>query len=155
MRGEIQVASANLDAGRRRLRPLSLRVLDVHVDDFVRNQRETVADRVFISLQIKAVAGIPNHAEVRRIRQMAPELSGLGRIPDERGTVIVQEDPDGHRVLNDAVRIWPAASGRRPEQLGWPRIDVHYTPGTRMPEGGCWRMTVPAGSVSSKSVLSC
>lgn len=49
--------------------------------------------------------------------------------------VIVQEDPDGHRVVNDAVRVWPAATGRRPEQLGWPRVEVRYRSGTRHPEG--------------------
>src|SRR5688500_18822678 len=48
--------------------------------------------------------------------------------------VIVQEEPDGHRVLHEAVRIGPASAGRRPEQLGWPEVDIRYTPGTRHPE---------------------
>ncbi len=48
--------------------------------------------------------------------------------------VIVQELPDGTRVLNEAVRIWPAETGRRPEQLGWPDVEIHYRPGTRHPE---------------------
>ncbi len=57
------------------------------------------------------------------------------RFDDFALVVIVQEDPDGHRVLNDAVRVWPAASGRRSEQLGWPRVEVRYRPGSRHPEG--------------------
>jgi hypothetical protein len=48
--------------------------------------------------------------------------------------VIVQELPDGTRVLNEAVRIWPASTGRPPEQLGWPDVEIHYRPGTRHPE---------------------
>lgn len=68
------------------------------------------------------------------------------RFDDFALVVIVQEDPDGHRVLNDAVRIWPAADGRRPEQLGWPRIDVHYRSGTRHPEGATIHLTEPDGT---------
>src|SRR6202035_3117187 len=44
---------------------------------------------------------------------------------DDFGVIlIVQEGADGTRVLNDARRIWPAASGRAPEQLGWLEIDT-------------------------------
>ena len=68
------------------------------------------------------------------------------RFDDFMIVVIVQEDPDGHRRLNDAVRVWPAASGRRPEQLGWPRIDVHYRSGTRFPEGATIHLTEPDGT---------
>ena len=35
------------------------------------------------------------------------------RFDDFAIVVIIQEDPDGHRVLNDAVRVWPAV-GRPP-----------------------------------------
>jgi len=49
--------------------------------------------------------------------------------------VIAQEDGDGTRTTADAVRVWPAASGRALEQLGWADIDVHYRCGTRMPTG--------------------
>ncbi len=68
------------------------------------------------------------------------------RFDDVAIVLIVQEDPDGHRVLNDAVRVWPAAAGRRPEQLGWPRIDVRYRSGTRHPEGATIHLTEPDGS---------
>jgi hypothetical protein len=57
------------------------------------------------------------------------------RFDDFAIIVIAQEDPDGHRVLNEAVRVFPAGSGRADEQLGWPEIDVRYRPGTRHPEG--------------------
>ncbi len=39
-----------------------------------------------------------------------------------------------HRVMNDVVRVWPEASGRRPEQLGWPEIDIHYALGHAHPD---------------------
>jgi hypothetical protein len=48
---------------------------------------------------------------------------------------MVEEDPDGFRTLNYAVRVWPSATGRKMEQLGWPEIDIRYRPGTRIPEG--------------------
>lgn len=52
------------------------------------------------------------------------------RFEDHALIVIVQEQPDGYRTLNDATRIW--ADGRR-EQLGWPEIEIDYGPGTRHP----------------------
>ena len=56
------------------------------------------------------------------------------RFEDFAIVVIVQEGPEGHRVLNEAVRVWPEDSGRAPEQLGWPEIEVFYRSGTRHPE---------------------
>ena len=56
------------------------------------------------------------------------------RFEDYGIIVIVQEEADGPRVLNDARRVFPAASGRAPEQLGWPEIDITYRSGTRYPE---------------------
>jgi hypothetical protein len=46
--------------------------------------------------------------------------------------VIVQEDADGFRTLNDATRVWPDG---QVEQLGWPQVDLDYAPGTRTPTG--------------------
>ena len=45
--------------------------------------------------------------------------------------LIAQEDGSGHRTLNDAVRIWPDG---RVDQLGWPRVQIDYRPGSRHPE---------------------
>ena len=44
--------------------------------------------------------------------------------------VILQENPDGYRTLSNAKRVWPDG---RLEQLGWPRADISYAPGTRHP----------------------
>jgi hypothetical protein len=44
--------------------------------------------------------------------------------------VILQENPDGYRTLSNAKRVWPDG---RVEQLGWPRADISYAPGTRTP----------------------
>lgn len=49
--------------------------------------------------------------------------------------VILQEDAHGHRVLNEAVKLWPAATGKRSEQLGWPEVEIHYQKGSRLPTG--------------------
>lgn len=57
--------------------------------------------------------------------------------------VILQEDPDGYRTLNDCQRIWPDG---RVEQLGWPRVQVHYPSGGRMPTGATLRCTSGAGA---------
>lgn len=54
--------------------------------------------------------------------------------------VIVQEDADGFRTLNDATRVWRDG---RVEQLGWPQVDIDYAPGTRMPVGA--RLTCTGG----------
>ena len=59
--------------------------------------------------------------------------------------IIVQEDADGHRTLSEASRIWPAASGRRSDQLGWPRTEIHYRSGTRIPEKAVIHLTAPDG----------
>jgi hypothetical protein len=59
--------------------------------------------------------------------------------------VIVQEGPDGHRVLNEAVRVWPEDTGRGPEQLGWPEVEIGYRSGTRHPERATLHLTERGG----------
>lgn len=54
---------------------------------------------------------------------------------DDFGLVfIAQESPTGYRLLNDAWRVWPAASGRPADHLGFPDFDITYRSGTRIPE---------------------
>jgi hypothetical protein len=60
------------------------------------------------------------------------------RFDDFAVVVIVQEQPDGYRTLNDAVRLWPDG---RLEQLGWPRVEIRYRPGTRLPEAATIALT--------------
>jgi len=57
--------------------------------------------------------------------------------------LIVQEEPDGFRSMNDCTRIWPDG---RVEQLGWPRIKIHYSSGTRIPTGATIDATTPDGT---------
>jgi hypothetical protein len=52
--------------------------------------------------------------------------------------VILQENPDGHRTLNDAKRVWPDG---RVEQLGWPRAEISYASGTRHPRSARLHLT--------------
>lgn len=53
------------------------------------------------------------------------------RFPDYQLLVILQENPDGYRTLNNAKRVWPDG---RVEQLGWPRVEIDYRRGGRHPE---------------------
>jgi hypothetical protein len=53
------------------------------------------------------------------------------RFEDRFLMVIVQEDADGYRSLNDATLVRP---GHRDRQLGWPRAEITYRSGTRHPE---------------------
>lgn len=57
--------------------------------------------------------------------------------------VILQERHDGFRTLNDATRIWRDG---RVEQLGWPRIEIDYLPGTRTATGCRIRATDGTGA---------
>ncbi len=57
--------------------------------------------------------------------------------------LIIQEDPSGFRSLNDCTRIWKDG---RVEQLGWPRVKIHYTPGTRIPTGASIDATAQNGA---------
>jgi len=57
------------------------------------------------------------------------------RFDDYAIILIAQEDGFGHRILNEAVRVWPQGSGRHNEQLGWPEFEMRYEPGTRRPLG--------------------
>ena len=55
---------------------------------------------------------------------------------DDYGIIaICQDQPDGTRVMNAAERVWPSATGRKAEQLGWPEVDIRYMSGTRIPTG--------------------
>ncbi|WP_067698893.1 hypothetical protein [Nocardia jejuensis] len=56
--------------------------------------------------------------------------------------VIVQEEPNGFRTLNDATRIW---NDGRVEQLGWPRVNLTYKSGTRIPTALRLDLTTPDG----------
>lgn len=63
--------------------------------------------------------------------------------PDFAIVLIVQEEPDGFRVLNDATRVWPDG---RVDQLGWPRVQTNYVSGTRTPKNGVVTCTTPEGT---------
>ncbi len=67
------------------------------------------------------------------------------RFEDYAIVVIVQEDAHGHRSLNEATRIWPEESSKRDEQLGWPRFEINYRSGTRIPETAVIHCTLPDG----------
>jgi hypothetical protein len=56
--------------------------------------------------------------------------------------VILQENPDGFRTLSNAQRIWPDG---RVEQLGWPRVEISYAPGTRHPRSARIHLADAAG----------
>lgn len=57
---------------------------------------------------------------------------------------IIQEDPSGFRSLNDCSRVFKDG---RVEQLGWPRVKIHYRSGTRIPTGATIDATAPDGTL--------
>src|SRR5262249_32939712 len=57
--------------------------------------------------------------------------------------LIIQEEPNGFRSLNDCTRVWRDG---RVEQLGWPRVKIHYRSGTRIPTGAAIDATAPDGT---------
>ena len=65
------------------------------------------------------------------------------RFDDFAVILVLQESPDGFRTLNDAVRIDP---GGAVEQLGWPRIQIDYQEGTRLPTAARMQLTRADGS---------
>ena len=57
--------------------------------------------------------------------------------------LIIQEEPSGFRSLNDCTRVWKDG---RVEQLGWPRVKIHYRSGTRIPTGATIDATAADGT---------
>ena len=66
--------------------------------------------------------------------------------------VIGQEDVSGHRSLNHAVRLPRLGRPGSEAQLGWPRFDINYRPGTRVPERALIHVTEPDGAASTITV---
>ncbi|MFJ9137280.1 hypothetical protein ACIRRT_29880 [Streptomyces sp. NPDC102256] len=62
------------------------------------------------------------------------------RFEDRFLMVVVQEDADGYRTLNDATLV---RDGHRDRQLGWPQADITYTSGTRRPTSAVLHLTEP------------
>lgn len=68
------------------------------------------------------------------------------RFDDFAVLFIAQEDGHGHRILNDAVRVWPDG---RVEQLGWPRYEIRYRAGSRRATGA----TITASAEDGKPLV--
>ncbi|UDY24337.1 hypothetical protein [Nocardioides sp. Kera G14] len=81
-------------------------------------------------------------------RPADPEWQGMWwlyvpiRFDDFNVCLIIQETPDGFRTVNDCTRVFRDG---RVEQLGWPHVAIHYTPGTRVPTGATITATTPDG----------
>lgn len=70
------------------------------------------------------------------------------RFDDGALYVIVQERPDGSRVLESAVRSHPFESGKDAEELGSPEYDLECVPGTRTVRRATFRAAAHDGSVT-------
>ncbi|MGW7521541.1 hypothetical protein ACWGJ2_38845 [Streptomyces sp. NPDC054796] len=69
------------------------------------------------------------------------------RFADRFLVVIAQEDADGYRTLNEALLV---RDGHRDTQLGWPRTEIAYRPGTRHPERAVVHLDAPPSGHGSK-----
>lgn len=58
---------------------------------------------------------------------------------------IVQEDPRGGRILEEATRVWPESASRPPEPLGRPEHRLDLEPDTRALRGAVLRFAPPGG----------
>jgi hypothetical protein len=66
--------------------------------------------------------------------------------------VILEEDPDGVRNTNFAVRMWPADANRPVEQFGWPLPQISYRSGTRIPTHASMALTDRSGRVANLEI---
>ncbi|HVJ97821.1 MAG TPA: hypothetical protein VNC41_13405 [Acidimicrobiia bacterium] len=66
--------------------------------------------------------------------------------------IMVEEDRSGSRNTNFAVRVWPEATGKPMEQLGWPLPQINYEKGTRNPLGASFDLTTRDGKTSTLEV---
>jgi hypothetical protein len=78
------------------------------------------------------------------------------RFDDYSVILIAQESPAGHRTLNDATRAWHRGTDRegRVDQLGWPRYEIRYEPGTRIPTGATIHLSERDGTPLTMEVTS-
>jgi hypothetical protein len=93
--------------------------------------------------------GIRPVGESEPAGRAASSLDGFGfwwtyapiRFEDFALVLIAQEDGEGTRTLSEAARVWPESSGRPPELLGWPEIEIRYASGTRRVVGATITMS--------------
>lgn len=74
------------------------------------------------------------------------------RFDDFAVHMIIEEAPDGTRNSNYAERVFPAATGRAPEQLGWPIPHIEYRSGTRQPTHATFDMQTRDGKTLTLDV---
>jgi hypothetical protein len=72
------------------------------------------------------------------------------RFEDHGLITIVQERPNGERVVQDAHRVFPIGSGREPEWLGRPEHQLRFEPGTRKVTGATFSYFGPRGEKTTE-----
>ncbi len=60
--------------------------------------------------------------------------------------VQVDQDADGNRHVEEAVRVWNTGTDRPHDQVGPPEIDITYISGTREMQGAVIRLQTPEGA---------
>ena len=59
--------------------------------------------------------------------------------------VQIDQDADGHRIVEEAARVWNLDQNKPIEELGRPEIDITYLSGTREMQSAVVRTTDPEG----------
>ena len=67
--------------------------------------------------------------------------------------VICQEEPDGRRIVEEAVRVWSFGSGGKAESLGRVEHDLEFEPGTRTPRRATFSFSSVDWTVAVEPVL--
>jgi hypothetical protein len=89
--------------------------------------------------------GEPEPAGINAARPMEGFWWVYAPMQFERYSILcmAQEEPDGTRVLEQAIRLWPDG---RSEDLGKPRLDAQLKEGTRQVERATWHLHEPDGT---------
>jgi hypothetical protein len=67
--------------------------------------------------------------------------------------IMIQEYPDGRRVLEDAVRMWPEETGKPNEYFRRARHQMRFEPGTRFSTGATLQMNAVADDGSDGETI--
>ena len=114
-----------------------------------RRRKIAVDPSVWIGSRDRSGASVRSARPNRRDGRADPPFEGMVALRSDGLRRLRDRDhhpgPDGFRSLNDCTRIWRDG---RVEQLGWPRVKIHYRSGAGFRPGAAIGATDAAGRCS-------